>query len=238
MSNADYKNPVPSKSQHALIVQQLGLKIVSGEIPENEKLPSEVELCEEYQVSRPVFREAIRVLNAKGLTYSRPRIGTVVRPKDEWYLLDPDVLFWLIQTTPENEFFKTLSTVRRVLEPELAYIAASTATEDDIQNIKNAYEGMEKAKNVEEFMQPDIQFHLAIAKATHNDLLAYMSKMLVLPLQQSIKVTSLRPNLQGHSLPRHKAILTAIENKDPLSARHASLVQLDDTKMAYDLIKK
>ncbi|EHU1702014.1 FadR family transcriptional regulator [Acinetobacter baumannii] len=238
MSKADYKNPIPSKSQHALIVQQLGLKIVSGEISENEKLPSEVNLCEEYKVSRPVFREAIRVLNAKGLTYSRPKIGTVVRPKEEWHLLDPDVLFWLIQTTPEHEFFKTLSTVRRVLEPELAYIAASTANEEDIERIKQAYEGMEKATTVEEFIEPDIQFHLAIAKATHNDLLAYMSKMLVLPLQQSIQVTSLRPNLQGHSLPRHKAILTAIENKDPLSARHASLVQLDDTKMAYDLIKK
>ena len=238
MSKADYKNPIPSKSQHALIVQQLGLKIVSGEISENEKLPSEVDLCEEYKVSRPVFREAIRVLNAKGLTYSRPKIGTVVRPKEEWHLLDPDVLFWLIQTTPEHEFFKTLSTVRRVLEPELAYIAASTANEEDIERIKQAYEGMEKATTVEEFIEPDIQFHLAIAKATHNDLLAYMSKMLVLPLQQSIQVTSLRPNLQGHSLPTHKAILTAIENKDPLSARHASLVQLDDTKMAYDLIKK
>ncbi|MCC8276558.1 FadR family transcriptional regulator [Acinetobacter baumannii] len=238
MSKADYKNPIPSKSQHALIVQQLGLKIVSEEISENEKLPSEVDLCEEYKVSRPVFREAIRVLNAKGLTYSRPKIGTVVRPKEEWHLLDPDVLFWLIQTTPEHEFFKTLSTVRRVLEPELAYIAASTANEEDIERIKQAYEGMEKATTVEEFIEPDIQFHLAIAKATHNDLLAYMSKMLVLPLQQSIQVTSLRPNLQGHSLPRHKAILTAIENKDPLSARHASLVQLDDTKMAYDLIKK
>ncbi|MDC4793795.1 FadR family transcriptional regulator [Acinetobacter baumannii] len=238
MSKADYKNPISSKSQHALIVQQLGLKIVSGEISENEKLPSEVDLCEEYKVSRPVFREAIRVLNAKGLTYSRPKIGTVVRPKEEWHLLDPDVLFWLIQTTPEHEFFKTLSTVRRVLEPELAYIAASTANEEDIERIKQAYEGMEKATTVEEFIEPDIQFHLAIAKATHNDLLAYMSKMLVLPLQQSIQVTSLRPNLQGHSLPRHKAILTAIENKDPLSARHASLVQLDDTKMAYDLIKK
>ncbi len=238
MSKADYKNPIPSKSQHALIVQQLGLKIVSGEISENEKLPSEVDLCEEYKVSRPVFREAIRVLNAKGLTYSRPKIGTVVRPKEEWHLLDSDVLFWLIQTTPEHEFFKTLSTVRRVLEPELAYIAASTANEEDIERIKQAYNGMEKATTVEEFIEPDIQFHLAIAKATHNDLLAYMSKMLVLPLQQSIQVTSLRPNLQGHSLPRHKAILTAIENKDPLSARHASLVQLDDTKMAYDLIKK
>ncbi len=208
MSKADYKNPIPSKSQHALIVQQLGLKIVSGEISENEKLPSEVDLCEEYKVSRPVFREAIRVLNAKGLTYSRPKIGTVVRPKEEWHLLDPDVLFWLIQTTPEHEFFKTLSTVRRVLEPELAYIAASTANEEDIERIKQAYNGMEKATTVEEFIEPDIQFHLAIAKATHNDLLAYMSKMLVLPLQQSIQVTSLRPNLQGHSLPRHKAILT------------------------------
>ncbi|MBV6572294.1 FadR family transcriptional regulator, partial [Acinetobacter baumannii] len=234
MSKADYKNPIPSKSQHALIVQQLGLKIVSGEISENEKLPSEVDLCEEYKVSRPVFREAIRVLNAKGLTYSRPKIGTVVRPKEEWHLLDPDVLFWLIQTTPEHEFFKTLSTVRRVLEPELAYIAASTANEEDIERIKQAYEGMEKATTVEEFIEPDIQFQLAIAKAPHNDLLAYLSKLLVLPLQQSIQVTSLRPNLQGHSLPRHKAILTAIENKDPLSARHASLVQLDDTKMAYD----
>ncbi|OFD24376.1 GntR family transcriptional regulator, partial [Acinetobacter baumannii] len=211
----------------------MGLKIVSGEISENEKLPSEVDFCEEYKVSSPVFREAIRVLNAKGLTYSRPKIGTVVRPKEEWHLLDPDVLFWLIQTMPEHEFFKTLSTVRRVLEPELAYIAASTANEEDIERIKQAYEGMEKATTVEEFIEPDIQFHLAIAKATHNDLLAYMSKMLVLPLQQSIQVTSLRPNLQGHSLPRHKAILTAIENKDPLSARHASLVQLDDTKMAY-----
>lgn len=238
MSKANYKNPKPSKSQHALIVQQLGLKIISGEIPENEKLPSEVELCEAFQVSRPVFREAIRVLNAKGLTYSRPKIGTVVRPKDEWHLLDPDVLFWLIQTTPENEFFKTLSTVRRVLEPELAYIAASTATDDDIQSIQQAYDGMAKAETTEEFMIPDIQFHLSIAKATHNDLLAYMSKMLVLPLQQSIQMTSLRPNLQSHSLPRHKAILTAIENRDPLSARHASLVQLDDTRVAYDEIKK
>jgi DNA-binding FadR family transcriptional regulator len=97
---------------------------------------------------------------------------------------------------------------------------------------------MEKATSAEEFMQPDIEFHLAIAKATHNDLLAYMSKMLVLPLQQSIQLTSLRPNLQTHSLPRHKAILTAIENRDPLSARLASLVQLDDTNVAYTLIKK
>lgn len=237
MSTADYKNPVPSKSQHALIVQQLGLKIVSGKFPENEKLPSSTELCEEFQVSRPVSREAIRVLNSKGLTYSRPKVGTVVRPKEEWHLLDPDVLFWLIQSTPENDFFKTLSTVRRVLEPELAYIAASTATDEDIAQIKKAYDGMEKAQTPEEFMQPDIDFHLAIAKATHNDLLAYMSRMLVLPLQQSIQVTSLRPNLQTHSLPRHKAILTAIENKDPLSARLASLVQLDDTNMAYTLIK-
>ena len=236
MSSANYKNPLPSKSQHALIVQQLGLRIVSGDFPENEKLPTATELCEVFQVSRPVAREAIRVLNSKGLTYSRSKVGTVVRPKDEWHLLDPDVIFWLIESTPDNDFVKTLSTVRRVLEPELAYIAASTAIDKDIAQIRKAYDGMEKAASIEEFVQPDIEFHLAIAKATHNDLLAYMLKMLVLPLQHSIKVTSLlRANSQTHSLPRHKAILTAIENKDPLSARLASLVQLDDAICEHTL---
>lgn len=67
MSKADYKNPIPSKSQHALIVQQLGLKIVSGEISENEKLPSEVDLCEEYKVNRPVFREKLYVFKCERL---------------------------------------------------------------------------------------------------------------------------------------------------------------------------
>lgn len=237
MPQSDQSPNKPKKSRHAQIVQELGIKILSGEFTENEKLPNEAEICEKFNISRPVFREAIRVLNSKGLTYSRPKVGTVVRPKEDWHLLDADVLQWMVQSMPENQLFKTLSTVRRVLEPELAFIAATSATQEDIDRIERAYDGMSQATTVEDFITPDIQFHLAVAKATHNDLLAYMSRMLVLPLKQSLQITSLRPNLQRHSLPRHEAILNAIKNKDPLSARYASIVQLEDTTTAYNTIK-
>lgn len=232
----DYQTPKPRKSMHARIVQELGMHIVSGRFKPEEKLPLEATLCEEYKVSRPVLREATRVLTAKGLVYSKPRVGTLVRPRAEWHLLDPDVLYWLVQSTPQSEFFNTLVGVRRILEPEIAALAATTATEDDIAAIEDAYQRMEAARTREELLQPDLDFHRAIAEATHNDLLAYMCNMLSLPLRESITVTNLRPNTQQLSLPRHKAILTAIKNRDALGARHASLVQLDDTRVALDTV--
>ncbi|QMV64303.1 FadR/GntR family transcriptional regulator [Pseudomonas berkeleyensis] len=232
----DYQTPKPRKSMHARIVHELGMRIVSGRFKPDEKLPLESSLCEEYQVSRPVLREATKVLLAKGLVYSKPRVGTVVRPRSEWHLLDPDVLYWLVQSTPQSEFFNTLAGVRRILEPEIAAMAATTATEEDIAAIEDAYQRMEKAQTRQEMLQPDIDFHRAIAEATHNDLLAYMCNMLSLPLRESITVTNLRPNTQALSLPRHKAILTAIKNRDALGARHASLVQLDDTRLALDTV--
>jgi len=232
----DYQKPKPRKSMHAQIVQELGMHIVSGRFKPEEKLPPEATLCEEYQVSRPVLREATRVLSAKGLVSSKPRVGTLVRARSEWHLLDPDVLYWLVRSTPQSEFFNTLAGVRRILEPEIAALAATTATEADIAAIEHAYLRMERASTREELLQPDLDFHRAIAEATHNDLLAYMCNMLSLPLRESINVTNLRPNTQQLSLPRHKAILTAIKNGDALGARHASLVQLDDTRQALDTV--
>ncbi|NBA96084.1 FadR/GntR family transcriptional regulator [Pseudomonas sp. R5(2019)] len=232
----DYQTPKPRKSMHAQIVQELGMHIVSGRFKPEEKLPLESTLCEEYKVSRPVLREATRVLSAKGLVYSKPRVGTVVRPRAEWHLLDPDVLFWLMQTTPHSEFFNTLAGVRRILEPEIAAMAATTATDADVAVIEEAYLRMEAARTNKERVQPDLDFHRAIADATHNDLLAYMCKMLSLPLRESITVTDQRPNTPQLSLPRHKAILTAIKNRDALGARHASLVQLEDTRVALDTV--
>ena len=63
----DYRQPKPRKSQHARIVHELGRLIVSGRLKPEEKLPAEAQLCEDYDVSRTVLREATRVLVAKGL---------------------------------------------------------------------------------------------------------------------------------------------------------------------------
>jgi DNA-binding FadR family transcriptional regulator len=226
----DYRQPPDRKSMHARMVRDLGMRIVSGEFKPGDRLPLEATLLAEYEVSRPVLREATRVLVAKGLVLSRQRAGATVRPRGQWHLLDPDVLYWLIQAQPQTEFVETLLTARRVFEPAAAALAARVASDTALQGIAEAYAGMEAATTAEEILEPDLAFHRRIAEATNNDLLAYIGNMLSLALRESIKLSSKHPNTHALSLPRHKAILTAILNRDPLGAQQATLVQLNETR--------
>lgn len=225
-----YRRPPDRKSMHSQIVRDLGMRIVSGEYKPGDRLPLEASLCAAYDVSRPVLREATRVLVAKGLVVSRQRAGAIVRARSDWHLLDPDVLYWLIQTKPQTEFVETLLTVRRIFEPAAAALAAKAASPEKLKGIADAYAGMEAASTPEELLEPDLEFHRRIAEATGNDLLAYIGNMLSLALRESIRLSSQHPNTHALSLPRHKAILTALLNRDPLGARHATLVQLDETR--------
>ena len=234
--NLDYRAPPERKSQHARIVHDLGTRIVAGELKPGDRLPAESELLAEFEVSRPVLREATRVLVAKGLVQSRQRAGASVRPRNEWHLLDPDVLYWSIQVRPQPEFVETLLTVRRVFEPATAALAARAASEADLARIAEAYEGMEAARTTDELLEPDLAFHRRIAEAPHNDLLAYIGHLLSLALRESILLSSRLPNTHALSLPRHKAILTALLSRDPLAAHHATLVQLDETREDLGMI--
>ncbi len=236
MRPMDYRKPSDRKSMHSRIVQDLGMQIVSGRFKPDDRLPAEALLCEEYAVSRPVLREATRVLVAKGLVYSKPRVGSVVKPRREWHMLDPDVLHWVMQSTPQNEFFALLTSVRTIIEPAAAALAAQHASDEEIAAIGEAYGRMEAADTPEQVLQPDLDFHSRIADATHNDLLAHLCNMLSLALREALRHSNQRPNLHELALPRHKAILTAIENRDALGARHATLVQLDDAKDALSAV--
>ncbi|MDE1182295.1 FadR/GntR family transcriptional regulator [Paraburkholderia sp.] len=232
----DYRHLQNRKSMHARIVQDLGIEIVSGRLAPGARLPAEPTLCEQYGVSRPVLREATRVLVAKGLVISKPRVGSIVRPRDDWHMLDPDVLFWTLSNIPEGDFFRSLLTVRRIIEPAAAALAATAATEEDLGRISAAYDRMECAPTASALLDPDLEFHRAIMAATHNDMLAYIGNMMSLALSESIKLTSRHPDTHALSLPRHKAILTAILNRDALAARQASLVQLEHARADADTI--
>ena len=226
----DYRHPPERKSMHARIVRDLGMHIVAGKFKPGERLPAEAAMLADYEVSRPVLREAVRVLVAKGLVLSRQRAGATVRPRSEWHLLDPDVLYWFIQVQPRPEFVEMLLTVRRVFEPAAAALAARVASDEELKGIAEAYAGMEAARTPEEILEPDLAFHRRIAEATNNDLLAYIGNMLSLALRESIRLSSLHPNTNALSLPRHKAILTALLARDPLAAHQATLVQLNETR--------
>jgi len=210
-------------------VRELGLAIVAGEIPPGARLPPEGELIARFETSRPVLREAVRVLAAKGLVLSRQRAGASVRPRADWHLLDPDVLTWLTQTRPEPEFVATLMAVRRVFEPAVAALAATAASDAQLAAIAEAYAGMAGAADRDALLEPDLVFHRRVAEATGNDLLAYIGNMLSLALRESIKLSSRLPNTHELSLPRHKAILDALQARDAEGARAATLAQLDET---------
>lgn len=224
----NYKTPLPRKSRHACIVNELGTQIVSGHFQPDQRLPPEAQLCEDYDVSRPVLREATRVLVAKGLVRSKPKVGTLVKPRHEWHLLDPDVLHWLLQSDTRHCFYETLVKVRNIIEPEVTALAAANAQPEDIAAIEDACARMEAAEDLAEMAEPDMTFHLAIAHATHNELLTHLYSIILSPVRDYLKssATVFSPETIELLVPRHKAILTAIQHKDPLSARHAAIAQL------------
>ena len=104
--------------------ESIGRRIVSGSLKPGSVLPSFDRLADEFSVSRLSVREAMRALAAKGLVDSRPRRGTIVRPRSEWSRLDPDVLAWQIGDVPNAAFVRSLFEARAIIEPEAAALVA------------------------------------------------------------------------------------------------------------------
>lgn len=222
------------KNLNEQVVEALGKRIVAGFYRQEEKLPIEAELAAEYNVSRPVLREACKMLQSKGLISIKPRVGTLVKKKKHWNLLDTDVLNWTTQLLPEGQFLDMLFEVRLAIEPHASELAAKNATQQDIDKIRIAYYDMAAAQTPEQLTDPDVRFHQAIMDATHNEMLSYIGHTLHNALAQSIKLTSRHPDTHKLSLPRHKAILTAITNNDTLAAREATIRLLADSRDDFD----
>ena len=126
---------------HAGVVQGIGRRIVRGELAAGEILPEQGELSRMLGVSRTVIREATKVLAAKGLVESRSKRGTVVLPRSDWRLLDPDVLAWLSEAGLDPEFLRGMFEVRRIIEPAVARLAAERATPEELAAIRVAVRG-------------------------------------------------------------------------------------------------
>ena len=82
------------RSVHGQVVHELGRRIIGGQYAPGSVLPNEDALSAEFNVSRTALREATKMLAAKGLVESRPKVGTRVRPAGDWNTLDADVLAW------------------------------------------------------------------------------------------------------------------------------------------------
>jgi DNA-binding FadR family transcriptional regulator len=213
---------------HSQIAERIGTSIVRGEIGAGEQLPSEMKICEMFDVSRPVVREAIRILTGKGLIESRAKSGTRVRPPELWSHLDPDVLRWRLSATNLDTYLQKLFDLRNAVEPTASALAATAATADDRTAITNAMEGMVAATNNAEFVDADIAFHKAIYIATRNELFWPIAQMFEILLRQSFTIAALGDH-RKRALAEHRAVMQAICDGDSAAARAAAITLLNNS---------
>jgi DNA-binding FadR family transcriptional regulator len=218
---------------HAHVVDLLGHRIVSGGYAVGEQLPNEAELADRLEVSRGIVREAVRVLVAKRLVSSRPRLGTVVLERTSWNLLDPDVLRW---GSADDRFLVDLLDLRLLVEPGAARLAAVRAKEAERQRLAAAFDRMSQsadgvALDNEEFVAADLEFHLCLLQATGNPLVAHLGDVLAAALQRGMRETSHAPDSVGESLPLHRAVLDAVVAGQPDRAEEAMRFLIEQTTL-------
>jgi DNA-binding FadR family transcriptional regulator len=218
------------RNLHGQVVNEMGRRIVGGVYVSGELLPNEELLCQELSVSRTALREAVKVLAAKGLLESRPRIGTRVRTKDLWNLLDPDILAWRCATGADAEFLRHLTELREIIEPAAASLAASSRSAAQLESIGSALAKMESASSIAQWVEADLEFHTAILRATNNPLLMPLAAIIGSALESLLGVTARRAGDFKRGFADHKKVFDAIEAGDAQNALHRMAGMLSDTR--------
>ncbi|MFM9935728.1 MAG: FadR/GntR family transcriptional regulator [Novosphingobium sp.] len=222
---------------HQTIARTLGTAILGGQYQPGDSFEGEIEQSLALGVSRTPYREAIRILVAKGLLESRPRAGTHVTPRARWNLLDPDVLAWTFSGEPDPAFVQSLFELRGIIEPAAASLAAQRRTPEQVSAMRKSLVAMERhGLSTEAGRAADQQFHRAVLEATHNDALASLSSSVAAAVDWTTRFKQRFQALPRDPLPEHLAVFLAIEASDADQARQAMdellRLALDDTSIA------
>jgi DNA-binding FadR family transcriptional regulator len=228
--------PVRGQNLTYSIAHKLGVAIVTGAYTADNPIPIEAELCRQYAASRSVLREAVKMLTAKGLLGSRPRLGTWVQPEAEWNLLDPDVLGWLLERKFSPALLMEFMEIRLAVEPGAATLAARVAGPAEKAAIRAAIERMKAADGGnDDPLESDIAFHVAVLRASRNRFYAQLTGFTSTALRFSIRTTNRYKGVQLASVADHKKIADAIIAGRAVAAGEAMRKLIQE---AMDLITK
>lgn len=211
------------------VADEVGMAIVTGRFTPGTVLPNEIEASLQRGVSRTAYREAIRVLAAKGLVVSRPKTGTRVNPRARWNILDPDVLGWMFAGAPSAKFVQGLFELRRMIEPEAAALAAERRSPQQLAELQQALGAMEK-HGLEESAgrSADEAFHRIILEAADNEALAGLSRSITSGIRWTTIFKYQASRAPPDPIPAHRRLCDAIAGRDGVEARAASHVLLDN----------
>lgn len=213
---------------HGTIARDLGLLIVGGSYKQGDLLDGEIVASERLHVSRTAYREALRMLTAKGLVQSRPKTGTRVNPRENWHLLDPDVLSWIFQFEPEDDLVSGLFELRRIVEPEAAALAAERCTEDQLAKMAFALEGMATHTLASEAGRAaDQDFHAALFAASGNPFMISLTAGVSAAVAWTTIFKQRSSPLQRDPIPDHQRVYDAVASRDTGGARVAMADLID-----------
>jgi len=213
-----------SRGLHHFVVAQLGELIASGELAEETQIVPE-EIATRFGASRPVVREALRVLEAKGMVRPRPKTGTRVLPVSSWNLLDRDVIRWRAAGPSGAKQLGDLSDLRAAVEIVAAGRCASEATADHLETLRQACDRMEvaaKAGDLSEFTAADVLFHTTILEASGNEVFQQFADPFAAFLHAREELHTLPEKPGGLVIETHRRIVAAIEAHDGTTAEALS----------------
>jgi len=224
-----FRTVQPEKLSHA-VVRQIELLILRGILRPGERLPPERELSERMGVSRPSLREALSELQDRGLLTSRAQAGVFVA--DVLGSAFSPALIRLFASHDEAVF--DYLSFRRDLEGLTAARATRLASESDLKVIDRVFSRMEAAharQAVDDEAELDAQFHLAIIEASHNVVMLHMMRAMFDLLREGVfynrQVMFKQHTTRNMLLDQHRAINTALQDRNEPGARAAVLAHLD-----------
>jgi DNA-binding FadR family transcriptional regulator len=224
--NSPVTNRVQTRKLGDQVVRVIAARIVNGEIGGDRPPPTEQDICAEFGISKTTAREVIGSLAAKGLVDVRHGRRMRVRSAAEWNQLDP--LLLELRDDPETvrRHMADLHDVRLLLEPEMAARAATLATPEQLERMREAVEvmlGLESDPDA--YLEVDIAFHNELAEASGNVVLAYILDS----VRELLRASRRQSNLLGE-LPAatqyHRQVYEAILAREPEAARQAMRTHL------------
>ncbi|WP_210593967.1 FadR/GntR family transcriptional regulator [Streptomyces sp. GESEQ-35] len=205
------------------LVAHLEQLIALGELSPGDRLPAERELAESLSVSRTSLREALHQLETKHLIERRQGRGTIV-------LAPPtqvdDLYAALADVTEADRELANVAELRTVIEPKIAELAALRATSADLLQMDDILHATDENLLAAKSLELDVQFHLTLARASHNPLLTALTTTVSSWTTPVRKDSHSTPEGRRASLAGHQAIRDAVEAREPAAAAQAMIAHL------------
>jgi len=222
-------------SNHAEVARSTGIDIIAGRYPEGARLPGDAELIATFGVSRPVLRESIKTLVAKGLLSTKARVGTLVRERGAWNMFDADVLAWHLDAGIDKRFLSDLAEIRLAVEPRAAALAAERRSDDDLAALRVTMDRMTREPSSSAaFADADLSLHLAVANASGNPFMRSIGAVIEAALRASFVLSApVEPDDRKTVLLWHQRIVDAIAAGDGESASAAMIEVIQNGRLRH-----